>query len=92
MSRRKKDSHLHRYKRVVIGKNGYTVFRCTMPGCSHYIRKDLAEGRLCQCSRCAQPMILDKFAMTLVNPHCKNCTVPKEEAVRKLSEMMGSLS
>lgn len=68
--------HLHRYKKINIGRkpNDYLVFRCTKPNCNHYIRTSLAEGKLCECNRCGEPMILNKVAVTLTLPHCITCT------------------
>lgn len=68
----RKAKHLHKYKRVDLG-NKFIVFKCMLPACSHYIRKDLAENKLCQCNRCEKAMLLDKRAMLLVKPHCEEC-------------------
>jgi hypothetical protein len=73
----KKIPHLHRYERVILGKNNYTVFRCNLPLCSHYLREELANGKRCLCNRCNQPMELDGKTMKLRLPHCHTCTKPK---------------
>ena len=69
-----KMNHLHRYEKVILGKNNYTVFRCNLPLCNHYIREELAGGKLCLCNRCNEPMELDSKIMKLRLPHCHNCT------------------
>lgn len=73
-------NHLHKYKKVDIGRDGnhFLVFKCMRPACTHYIRVDLAEGKLCECNRCAEPMILTKAAMQLTKPHCTSCVKRKE--------------
>lgn len=73
-------NHLHRYKKVNIagfGRPKFFVFRCTKPACSHYVRLDLAEGKLCECNRCGGMMIISKIAKTMTNPHCLNCVKRK---------------
>lgn len=78
-------NHLHRYKKKNIGVNGkeFLVYVCTKPACSHYIRMDLAEGRLCECNRCGEAMIIGRETMTkssgkpMTLPHCVDCTKRK---------------
>lgn len=88
----KAPKHLHRYEKVQLGKNGYTVFRCNLPGCSHYIRKELAKNKLCECNRCGEPMILDSAAMLLKKPHCAKCIQRKNkeqyESVKEFMELL----
>lgn len=84
-------NHLHKYKKVNIGRNGndFLVFKCQRPACQHYIRVDLAEGKLCECNRCAEPMILTKAAMVLTKPHCTNCVKRKKPAdVEAITEFL----
>jgi len=88
---RKKADHLHKYKRVTLGKNDYTVLKCQVPACTHYIRKDLAENALCACNRCGEPMILTKTALQLARPHCEDCTKKKYQTeLDSLSELFDS--
>jgi hypothetical protein len=72
--------HIHKYERVVLGKRGYTVFRCILPGCGHYIREELATGKMAICNRCENVFIMDKVAITLKKPHCLDCTKRKDNA------------
>ena len=74
-------NHLHRYKKVNIGSKGndFYVYKCMKPTCSHYIRIDLAEGLLCECNKCSEPMIITKTVLSrsggkpMTGPHCSNC-------------------
>ncbi len=74
-------NHLHRYKKVNLGANGkqFLVYRCTKPSCSHYVRLDMAEGKLCECNRCGLPMIIGRETLTkssgkpMALPHCSDC-------------------
>lgn len=84
--------HLHKYKKTDIGSNDkeYLVFRCLKPACSHYIPVKVAEGKLCECNRCHNPMILTKKAMILTLPHCPNCTKKKKDVddISKIAEFL----
>jgi len=74
-------NHLHRYRKVNIGTNGkeFLVYRCTKPSCTHYVRLDLAEGRLCECNRCGKAMVIGRETLTkssgkpMAVPHCSEC-------------------
>ena len=80
-------NHLHRYKKVNLSQDKnkpYFVYKCTK-ACTHYIAVALAEGVLCECNRCHQPMMIGKLqlygtngrAMTL--PHCQSCVRPRKK-------------
>lgn len=78
-----KANHLHRYKKFNIagfGRPPYWVYKCTKPTCSHYVPCHLAEGMMCECNRCGEPMIIGKQVMSQASgkpmtlPHCGTCT------------------
>lgn len=76
MSRQK---HIHKYKKIKLGKD-YIVFRCLLPDCSHYIRRELAEGKVSICNRCNQPFIMTKNVVRKhAMPHCDDCVVRRDE-------------
>lgn len=90
-------NHLHRYKKINLGTRSkpYFVYRCQKPACSHYVPMHLAEGKLCECNRCSEPMILGKIQMTrshggpMTKPHCNTCVQRKESAnVAALAEFL----
>jgi formylmethanofuran dehydrogenase subunit E len=94
MAKKRVFNHLHKYKRINIGTNGkeFLVFKCIQPTCTHYIRMDMAEGKLCECNRCGEPLVLDKFAMTLARPHCHNCVKRKKSTdVEKISSFLAGV-
>jgi len=79
-------NHLHRYKKVNLSRTkgkDYFVYRCTKPGCSHYIPIHMSEGTLCECNRCGNPMVIGKIQLNgseggpLTKPHCSDCVVRK---------------
>lgn len=81
----KTSDHLHRYKKVNLGSGDkkYEVYRCVKPACNHYIALALAEGKLCECNRCHEPMIIGKVQLNgssgraMARPHCNECVEKK---------------
>jgi late competence protein required for DNA uptake (superfamily II DNA/RNA helicase) len=87
-------NHVHRYHRTDIGSfnKKYLVFRCVKPTCTHYIPMHLAEGKLCECNRCGETMILDRSSIQLAKPHCTNCVKRKKLAdVSTISEYLDKI-
>jgi len=75
----KKAGHIHKLKRIKLGNKSYLVYKCVSPGCPHYFDVTLAEGRMCICWRCDEPMVITKATMDLAKPHCVDCTKRKKE-------------
>ena len=83
----KTPNHLHRYKLVDLGRKGkpYLVYRCMKPACNHYIPVTMSEGKLCECNRCEEPMIINRAVLNghnngkpMTRPHCLACTKSKK--------------
>jgi hypothetical protein len=79
-------NHLHRYKKVNLSSTKdkpYLVYKCVKPACPHYTPVALAEGILCECNKCSEPMIITKSVLVhsgnkpMAKPHCPNCIVRK---------------
>jgi formylmethanofuran dehydrogenase subunit E len=76
-------NHLHKYKKVNLTrdktKEPYIVYKCLKPTCTHYMPIELAEGNLCECNRCGEPMIITRAVLVhsggkpMAKPHCPNC-------------------
>lgn len=89
MTKIKLTRHIHLYKRVNLTpkwhlkknpeKKPFLVLKCQKPTCGHYVRVDLAVGKLAECSRCNNPFILDKLTVTHANPHCRECIKTKKQ-------------
>lgn len=79
-------NHLHKYKKFDIGgaNKEYLIYRCMHPACSHYIPIAQSEGKLCECNRCGEPMIISKVTLNgsnggpMAKPHCPDCTERKK--------------
>lgn len=87
--------HLHNYKRINIasfGKEPYLVFKCLKPLCSHYIRIDLAEGKMCECSICHEMMIINKESINHAKPHCSGCIKRKKVKDVNINELTDFLN
>ena len=80
-------NHIHRYKKVDIGRNGkeFIVYKCMKPACSHYVRIDLSEGKLCECNKCGGLMMITKAVLIhsgkkpMAKPHCSECIKRKRK-------------
>lgn len=83
----KAPNHIHRYKKVNLSrdKEPYEVYKCIKPACTHYVPLDLAEGKLCECNRCGEPMLITKNTLhgssnrAMTKPHCNSCVKRKED-------------
>lgn len=79
-------NHIHRYKKVNLGENGkeFFVYKCVKPACSHYVPISLAEGKVCECNRCFNPMVITKDILVhsgkkpMTKPHCSDCVRRKK--------------
>jgi hypothetical protein len=93
-------NHLHRYKKVNLSRKKdekYYVYRCTKPACTHYVPLHLAEGKLCECNRCGEPIVLGKFQLqgspnqALTLPHCVDCTKRRKTDVEMVATLANFL-
>jgi hypothetical protein len=79
----KYSGHLHKYKKVNLSRNPgrkpFWVYKCIKPACTHYIRVELAENKLCECNRCGQTMLIGKQTLQLTLVHCNECTKKKKD-------------
>jgi transcription initiation factor IIE alpha subunit len=101
MTKKKLPNHLHLYKKIDLvpkwkqtkhNREPYIVFICQKPTCTYRMPLNLAIGKLCECNRCHEPMILDKETVTLTKPHCQNCIVRKAKPeLDKLSELLDKI-
>jgi transcription elongation factor Elf1 len=67
--------HVHKYKRMRGMKKGSKWFRCMIPECNHYIRKQLVVGKKSICWVCNAEFIITEKEAELARPHCKKCVV-----------------
>lgn len=86
---------IHKYGRVALGKDKqYIIYRCYIPGCKHFMTREMVEGQHAVCWRCEGEFVLTKKRLKLVKPHCKNCTETRGEKsmqtkTEQLLERMG---
>lgn len=81
--------HVHKYKRVIMGGKrivlkdgkkyierapGYMVYKCVLPGCAHYVPRELAEGRKSVCWRCGGELVMTNRNLWQVKPVHRECT------------------
>lgn len=82
------EKHTHQYHQQKLGNK--TIFKCILPGCTHYLYKELVENVLSVCNVCEMPFLMTKAAMTLAYPHCKACTKPRvnQDKIDKIRELL----
>lgn len=88
-----KGNHVHKYMRVIIGgrkivvrdgkkyieKTGGTeVFKCMIPGCSHFKVRELVLGAQSICWKCGGELILNMENTTLKKPTHLWCRKTRE--------------
>lgn len=68
---RKKGTHLgaHKYTRVKFKETGTVLYKCAFPGCTHFIRQELVEGRTSVCWACGNEFTLTKNRL-IKKPTC----------------------
>lgn len=69
-------SHTHKYQRAKLGPK-YLIYRCMLPGCSHYVPANLVVGRECICWNCGDSFYIKKGHIQK-SPKCPDCTGSKK--------------
>lgn len=72
--------HIHKYMRVIQDKSGYTAYKCVIPGCTHWLRKELLIARESICWICNTAMILNTQDLTMKKPRHYGCRKVRETA------------
>ena len=81
-----KTKHTHQYMRVKIKES--VVYRCMIPGCTHYIPKALLINRIANCPYCGNDFLITRELARRERLHCSSCTVSKKP---KPAEVVGFL-
>lgn len=69
----KRRSHVHKYQRVKWGKAGTIIWRCMLPGCTHYVHTEMAKNRKSLCWKCLGVFVLTGEKLMRVRPKCDAC-------------------
>jgi len=97
---RTKNNHSgpHKYMRVELksrikGSYGepYIVFRCMIPGCSHYVARELVVGNESECWRCGDAFQMTTALTYLKKPHCVSCTKGKPKSGPSVEDVSANL-
>ena len=62
----------------VQGKNS-VMYRCMLPGCSHYVRDIFIVGRIAKCPYCGEDFVITSELARRKRVHCENCTNKKDD-------------
>jgi ssDNA-binding Zn-finger/Zn-ribbon topoisomerase 1 len=83
----------HRYQKVKWGKNQTIIWRCTLPGCNHYLHNEMIEGKLSRCIKCDSVFVMNKDKMLRKRPKCNECQESRQldPALQKLDDLLEDL-
>lgn len=73
-----KNHEIHKYYKTKLGD--YTIYRCSLPGCAHYVPYELVLNRVSLCNKCGNEMVMTRAAARLAKPHCIACTKTKSKS------------
>ena len=66
--------HVHKYQRVIDNRPpGYTVYKCVIAGCKHWLRKELMLSREAICWCCGLSMFLNVQDLSMRKPRHYEC-------------------
>lgn len=64
---------VHKYKKARLGKK--IIYRCVIPGCAHYVFRELVLNKISLCWKCNEPFVMPRAASLLkTNPVCDSCS------------------
>lgn len=66
-------NHTHQYEKVKWGKNGTVIWKCSLPGCSHYLHVEFILGKACVCFKCGKDFIMTTPKLLRQKPKCDSC-------------------
>ena len=74
--------HVHKYQRVIDNRPpGYTVYKCIIAGCKHWLRKELMLGREAICWCCGLSMFLNIQDLSMKKPRHYECRRVRDNAI-----------
>lgn len=69
--------HTHKYERTEVGKNGWIIYRCVLPGCTHYLPSaQLIVGKNSLCWGVCEGTTVytqEDYNQKLKRPMCSGC-------------------
>lgn len=70
---------VHLYQKGVLGKKGTVVYKCALPGCTHYLFPERVLNQVSLCHNCSKEFILPNAISKLkAKPICEDCSPKKE--------------
>jgi hypothetical protein len=70
----RRQAHVHKYKRTNIGRvKEYLVYKCELPGCTHYTPVEMVIGKTTKCCICDKPYEIKAADIQYVRIACDAC-------------------
>lgn len=75
----------HEYHIYQRSRTNKTIYRCIHPTCSHYIKRELLEGKKAQCPKCKGLFLIPWQQLKNRTPVCEYCTKSPKSAELRLA-------
>lgn len=82
--------HIHQYHSGRLGK--HKIWKCKLPGCTHYLMNSFMPNKLCLCNVCGDPFLITKRSLRNEHPRCDKCVRHKAvnpETVAAIGKLLG---
>ena len=70
-----------KYRKEIFRKSKTPVYKCTLPGCPHFVYEALVVGRLSICNRCNEIYLVTKKTIRNKKMHCEDCTLGRDPVI-----------
>ena len=86
-----KIKHLHKYERIELGSKGWIIYKCMLPGCTHYLpMAKLIVGKESLCWGLCDGTVIytqDDYEKKLKHPMCESCREQRKEQRQALASL-----
>ena len=81
---------IHQYRRVKLTNS--IVYRCVLPGCTHYIRPQFIINQIALCPYCGNNYLISRELSRREVLHCADCTKGKKIKVEDNIEFLDTIT
>ena len=74
----------HKYYRAIFRESRKEIFRCALPGCSHFVYEPLILNRISICPLCGKEYIITGATLRVKKFHCEDCTRGRKTKVSRV--------
>lgn len=82
--------HVHKYQKVLQGKNKRIIYKCMKPDCTHYKTPEMIVNAIGECPRCGKSFVITKDMVRtgkeMLKPHCPDCVRGQPKPVAEVTK------